>query len=100
MIPRLVFYACCLFVLSMVLSGCATRPPETILETVEVRVPVPVPCIAVVPTKPAFAVDHLPLGAGIDVQMRALRAERQQRIGYERELETSLKNCTARQNVD
>jgi len=101
MMPRLAFVASYLVCLSILLGGCATAlPPETIIKTVEVKIPVQVPCVAVVPAKPAFAVDHLPVGSPIDVQMRALRAERQQRIGYESELEASLKNCTARKNVD
>jgi len=97
---RVAFLASYMVVAAMLLAGCATTEPRTVIKTVEVPIPVPVPCVAVVPAKPAFAVDHLKVGAPIDVKMRALRAERQQRIGYERELETSLKNCTARQNVD
>ncbi|MFC0227386.1 hypothetical protein [Serratia aquatilis] len=42
---------------------------------------------------PAFAVDQLQIGASIDVQMRALRAERHQRIGYERELLAANQAC-------
>ena len=69
---------------SIVLAGCTTVPPAP--PYVEVKVPIAVPCRTADITRPAFAVDQLPIGANIDVQMRALRAERHQRIGYEREL--------------
>ena len=60
---------------------------------VEVKVPVAVPCKTADVARPAFAVDQLPIGATIDVQMRALRAERHQRIGYERELIAANEAC-------
>eukprot|EP01031_Cornospumella_fuschlensis_P000130 gene130-152_t len=52
-------------------------------ELIEVKVPVLVACKAVAPAVPAFAVELLTLDATIDQQMKALRAERLQRIGYE-----------------
>lgn len=72
------------------LAGCAAPavPPP-----VEVRVPVPVPCRAELPAAPAFAVSALALDAPIDQQMKALRAERLQRMGYERELVAVLDAC-------
>lgn len=72
------------------LAGCAAPavPPP-----VEVRVPVPVPCRIELPAAPAFAVSALALDAPIDQQMKALRAERLQRIGYERELVAALDAC-------
>lgn len=78
-----------IFVLA--LAGCAndTQPPAY----VEVKVPVPILCKTVDVRPPSFAVDQLPIGATIDAQMRALRAERHQRIGYERELIASINMC-------
>lgn len=72
------------------LAGCAAPavPPP-----VEVRVPVPVPCRVELPAAPAFAVSALALDAPIDQQMKALRAERLQRMGYERELVAALEAC-------
>jgi hypothetical protein len=72
------------------LAGCAAPavPPP-----VEVRVPVPVPCRVELPAAPAFAVSALALDAPIDQQMKALRAERLQRMGYERELVAALNAC-------
>ncbi|MBE0150202.1 hypothetical protein [Serratia fonticola] len=77
---------------AMVLTGCgnAPVPPPAY---VEVKVPVAVPCKTAPVAVPAFAVDQLPIGATIDVQMRALRAERHQRIGYERELLAANEVC-------
>ena len=79
-------------ILSFCLAGCATTaaPP---VQPVEVSVPVAVPCKAPVPERPAFAVDALPIGSGIWEQMKALRAERFQRKGYEAELEAAAKAC-------
>ncbi|KGA26218.1 hypothetical protein [Pectobacterium odoriferum] len=76
----------------MALAGCSkTTQPDPVY--VEVKVPVPVPCKTAELSKPAFAVNQLPIGASIDQQMRALRAERHQRIGYEKELEAAIYAC-------
>jgi hypothetical protein len=77
---------------SLVVSACASTPPS-VVQPIEVRVPVPVPCKVPIPSRPAFAVDALSLGAGIWEQMIALRAERLQRQGYEAELEAAVKAC-------
>lgn len=81
-----------LFVVSaLALAGCSSAPPAP--SYVEVKVPVAVPCKTADVARPAFAVDQLPIGAPIDAQMRALRAERHQRIGYERELLAANEAC-------
>lgn len=74
------------------LSGCATTLPPAPVVT-EVKIPIAEKCDAPVPPRPAFAVDALPLGAGIFEQMQTLRAERLQRRGYELELETAVQAC-------
>ena len=71
--------------------GCASQ--GVAVRTVEV--PVSAPCAVSVPPRPAWAVDGLPLGAGIWDQMRALRVEREQRRGYELELEAVARGCAA-----
>ncbi|HFJ4329056.1 TPA: hypothetical protein ACGUIF_000991 [Serratia liquefaciens] len=76
---------------SLVMVGCSTVEP--VPSYVEVKVPVAVPCRTVDVARPAFAVDQLSIGAPIDMQMRALRAERHQRIGYERELLAANEAC-------
>ncbi|HAT2907587.1 TPA: hypothetical protein I8393_003072 [Serratia marcescens] len=75
----------------LALSGCSSAPPAP--SYVEVKVPVAVPCKTADVARPAFAVDQLPIGAPIGMQMRALRAERHQRIGYERELLAANEAC-------
>jgi hypothetical protein len=81
--------AICAFM--VMVAGCATTTPA--VQPVEVKVPVAVPCKVPMPERPAFAVDGLPLGSGIWDQMKALRAERWQRQGYETELEAAVKAC-------
>lgn len=76
-------------ILSFSLAGCAGMAPKV----QEVKVPVPIPCKIEAPERPLFAVDGLPIGSDIWEQMKALRAERQQRIGYEVELEAVVKAC-------
>lgn len=81
-------------VLCLVLAGCAgqvAEPPEPAV--VRVEVPVQVPCRTERVPRPAFAVDALPVGADIGEQMRALRAERLQRKGYEARLEAAIEAC-------
>ncbi len=75
----------------LTLAGCSNVPPAP--SYVEVKVPIAVPCKTSDVARPAFAVDQLPIGAPIDAQMRALRAERHQRIGYERELLAANEAC-------
>jgi len=75
----------------LALAGCSVA--SSVPSYVEVKVPVAVPCKTADVARPAFAVDQLPIGATIDAQMRALRAERHQRIGYERELIAANEAC-------
>lgn len=80
--------------LSLVLTGCAgqvAEPPEPAV--VRVEVPVQIPCRTERVQRPVFAVDVLPIGATIAEQMRALRADRLQRKGYEVRLEAAIEAC-------
>lgn len=86
--------------LAAILTGCGSAPVErVVVQTTTAQVPLAVGCRTNTVTRPAFAVDALPLGAPIDHQMRALRAERVQRQGYERELETEVARCAEVKNV-
>lgn len=78
-------------VLSLLLTGCATKPPE--VRTVRVEVPVQAPCEAPIVTAPTFAAAGLKKADTLEVKVRALLAERRQRIGYERELSAALIAC-------
>jgi hypothetical protein len=73
------------------LAGCASAPPPAV--PMEVRVPVPVPCPVSDVQEPAYAVDALPVGAGVWDQMAALRAERLQRKAMQNELAARLVVC-------
>ncbi|MBL8473806.1 MAG: hypothetical protein JNM98_18595 [Rhodocyclaceae bacterium] len=78
-------------VAAVALAGCATTASPPIVR--QVRVATSVPCKIEAPPRPAYAVDALPLGAGIRAQVAALRAERLQRQGYESELEAAVTAC-------
>lgn len=81
-----------LIVCALVLAGCAGRAePET--EYVRVEVPVQVPCRAPDVAEPAWAAAGLSKTDSLEVKVRALLAERRQRIGYERQLEVATAAC-------
>mgnify|MGYP000914805294 FL=1 len=76
------------------LAGCAGRPvaePEP--RVVRVEVPVQVPCRVKEPAVPAWAAEGLRREDSLEVKVRALLAERRQRIGYERELVAAVASC-------
>lgn len=77
--------------LLLLLVGCAAREPE--VRTVRVEVPVQVPCRAPVVPVPAWATDNLNKTDSLELKVRALLAERRQRIGYERQLEAAVSAC-------
>lgn len=70
----------------LVLAGCDTMPRR-------VEVPVPVQCRVKQPDKPVWATEALPPGSGLYEKVRALLAEREQRIAYEVALEAAAKAC-------
>lgn len=74
-----------------VLAGCAGQAPE--VRTVRVEVPVPVPCKTEAVTVPTFASEGLKKSDSLEVKVRALLAERNQRIGYEVELLAAVTAC-------
>ncbi|WP_271311438.1 hypothetical protein [Yersinia intermedia] len=81
-----------LIVMIIALTGCADKVRNDPVY-VEVKVPIPVPCDPGVISAPVFAVSRLLIGSSIDKQMQALRAERHQRIGYEKELNAAIDSC-------
>lgn len=78
-------------VLGMFLAGCASREPE--VRTVRVEVPVQVPCKTKSVAVPSWAADGLRKSDALEVKVRALLAERRQRMGYERELVAAVSSC-------
>ena len=83
--------ACSVFVLAItlgLLAGCATQVQQ-------VKVPVPVECRAVMPTRPAMPTEALAPGVDLDRYVAASQAEIEVREGYEIELRAALSECTA-----
>lgn len=71
--------------------GCATPPVE--YRTVEVKVPVPVPCSAAVPQEPVWARNGTSRASNIDELAKAYVSELIQREAYEGELIAAVKGC-------
>ncbi len=80
-----------LVLLALVLTGCAGREPE--VRTVRVEVPVLVPCKTKEVSVPPWAAAGLKKSDSLEVKVRALLAERRQRIGYERQLVAAAQAC-------
>ena len=80
--------AACVLVLLM---GCAAKEPE--VRTVRVEVPVLVPCNTKVVAAPPWATTALKKIDGLELKVRALLAERRQRIAYEAELVAMVGSC-------
>ncbi|WP_226456871.1 hypothetical protein [Pseudomonas sp. AF03-9] len=80
-----------LMMLALMLAGCATREPE--VRTVRVDVPVLVPCKTKTVAVPPWAAQGLRKSDSLEVKVRALLAERRQRMGYERQLVAAVVTC-------
>lgn len=77
---------------SLLLAACAgSVEPQP--QYVRVEVPVQVPCRAPEVTVPAWAAVGLRKTDSLEVKVRALLAERRQRIGYEKQLEAAVSGC-------
>lgn len=81
-----------LIVCALVLAGCAGRA-EPEIQYVRVEVPVQVPCRAPDVAVPPWAAAGLRKGDSLEVKVRALLAERRQRVGYELELNAAIGAC-------
>ncbi|QXI43697.1 hypothetical protein HU734_002580 [Pseudomonas wayambapalatensis] len=76
----------------LLLAGCTARPaPE--VRYVRVKVPMQVPCRAPGGAVPPWAAADLWKTDSLEVKVRALLAERRQRIGYEKQLEAAVGAC-------
>ncbi|EPY8463229.1 TPA: hypothetical protein ACKSY7_001051 [Pseudomonas aeruginosa] len=81
-----------LMLVMVALAGCAGRvEPEP--RTVRVEVPVAVPCRAPKIAEPVWATAGLMKSDDLQTKVRALLAERRQRIGYEDELKAAVTAC-------
>lgn len=81
-----------IIVCAMVLAGCGGRV-EPQVQYVRVEVPVQVPCRAPEVAVPPWAAAGLRKSDSLEVKVRALLAERRQRIGYEKLLSTAVQSC-------
>ncbi|WP_230379086.1 hypothetical protein [Pseudomonas putida] len=77
---------------SLLLASCAARV-EREVRTVRVEVPVQVPCRAPDVAVPVWAAASLRKSDSFEVKVRALLAERRQRIGYARQIEAAIHAC-------
>ncbi|EIM16135.1 hypothetical protein [Pseudomonas chlororaphis] len=75
----------------VLLAGCAGREAE--VRTVRVEVPVQVPCRTQEVAVPPWATAGLKKVDSLELKVRALLAERRQRIAYERELVAVMGAC-------
>nr|WP_130872439.1 hypothetical protein [Pseudomonas bubulae] len=80
-----------LMVLVVVIAGCANGEPE--VRIIRIEVPVSVPCKTQEVAVPAWAVIGLKKVDSLEMKVRALLAERRQRVGYERELLAAVGSC-------
>lgn len=81
-----------LFIAAVALAGCAGRA-EPEIRTVRVEVPVQVPCRAPEVAVPPWAAAGLRKTDSLEVKVRALLAERRQRVGYEQLLLAAISAC-------
>ncbi|HGY9636437.1 TPA: hypothetical protein ACOJPK_001874 [Pseudomonas putida] len=79
-------------VLILGLAGCAGKS-EPQIQYVRVEVPVQVPCRAPEVAVPPWAAAGLRKTDSLEVKVRALLAERRQRIGYEKQLVAAVGAC-------
>lgn len=80
------------FATLLALAGCADKPAQQPPVT-RVPVPVPVPCRTKIVEVPAFAAEGMKKSDPLEVKVRALLAERRQRIGYEIKLLAANAAC-------
>ena len=93
--PEFLEGALALFLLLVIIfgvSGCQTQPVEPIVQTVVVEKPVPVPCKVPPIERPAWETERANAADPVLVS-RAIRAELEQRRGYEALIEAAAKSC-------
>ena len=81
-----------IIVCAMALAGCVGRV-EPQVQYVRVEIPVQVPCRAPEVSVPPWAAAGLRKSDSLEVKVRALLAERRQRIGYEKEVVAANSAC-------
>lgn len=82
-----------IFLMLALLSGCAAKPP--VVQVQQVKVPVPVACSEPVPERPVMPTEALQPPVTLDTFAQAATAEIERREGYEQQLLSGLRACTA-----
>ena len=85
---RVIMAMLLLLVVSMI-TGC-----QSLKQTQEVRVAVPIVCQATEPQRPVMPTNSLTPDSSLDQFVQAATAEIERREGYEVELVTALRSCT------
>lgn len=79
----------------ILLTGCASPLPEPVVtQTIEVQIPVEVPCWVKLPEKPIWELDRTPVTATIFELARAAVIELRQRQAFQAQLEAAAKACS------
>ena len=78
----------------LLLTACSTTRDVVKIETVEVKVPVLLPCPVQVPERPDYITHTVPEDASIFEKMVALLSDRKLSMAHEEELTTLLRTCT------
>lgn len=86
-----------LIVGALTLTGCGGQV-EPQVQYVRVEVPVQVSCRTPGVSVPPWAAAGLRKSDSLEVKVRALLAERRQRMGYEKQLEAAVAACGAAYN--
>lgn len=91
---RILLLACCL-----ALAGCVTTGARTVATDVQVvEKPVPVPCKFTWPDRPIAYVEMVQLSGNLEKDLvlveRAMEAELEARIAYEKLFEAAAEACT------
>lgn len=73
--------------IGLLLSGCAGPV------VLEVKIPIPVPCVSAIPVRPESALDRLPLEASVFESAKALLVDRERIGAYTGNLEALLEAC-------
>ena len=82
-------------IIAQLFAGCtATVPEKPIVSTVEVRIPVQVPCKVTLPPVPLWELDRTSPDADLFTLAKAAAVELKQRIQYEILLTAAAKACT------
>jgi hypothetical protein len=79
-----------LAIVALLLSACGGTMP-----TLPARTAIPVECKEPIPERPAMPTENLGASSTLDASVQAMQAEIALRDGYEDQLVTALKACTA-----